>query len=109
MWIKLVNSGISSKVVTIIKSIYNKITAAIKFNNDISSCFDICLGLKQGEPLSPFLFVMFRNDVRQQLENGPEGAIGGIDLERLCCFVLLFADDMVLFSDSPDELQTQLR
>ena len=43
-WIKLVNSGISSKVVTIIKSIYNKITASIKLSSDSSACFDICLG-----------------------------------------------------------------
>ena len=86
MWIKLVNSGISSKVVTIIKSIYNRIIASIKLSSDISACFDICLGLKQGEPLSPLLFVIFINDVRQQLENGPEGTIGGIDIERLCFF-----------------------
>ena len=84
MWIKLVNSGISSKVVTIIKSIYNKITASIKLSSDISACFDICLGLKQGEPLSPLLIVIFINDVRHQLENGPEGTIGGIDIDRLC-------------------------
>ena len=63
MWIKLVNSGISSKVVTIFKSIYNRITASIKLNSDMSACFDICLGLKQGNSLSPLLFVIFINVV----------------------------------------------
>ena len=59
MWVKLISTGISSKIVTVVKSIYNKITASIKLNGDISTCFDICLGLKQGEPLSPLLFVLF--------------------------------------------------
>ena len=70
--------------------IINRITKSIKLDSDISACFDICLDLKQGEPFSPLLFVIFINDVRHQLENGPEGTIGGIDIEGLCFFLFYY-------------------
>ena len=34
---------------------------AVKLNANISDYFEISLGIKQGEPLSPFLFILFIN------------------------------------------------
>ena len=39
LWFKLVDSGVSCKMVKMIKSLYSKVLAAIKLQTDISSLF----------------------------------------------------------------------
>ena len=46
-------------MVKMIKSLYSKVLAAVKLQTDVSSFFEISLGVKQGEPLSPLLFIFF--------------------------------------------------
>ena len=60
------------------------------------------LGVRQGESLSPFLFSMFLNDIEENLElNG----FKGINMYMTKLFILLNADDIVVFSDSAEGLQ----
>ena len=56
--------------------------------------------------LFPFLFVMYLNDLEKELDiNGVEDI--NIDLKKL--FLLLYADDIVLFGKTPEELQKSLK
>ena len=70
-----------------------------------SDFFDVTIGVKQGEPLSPLLFILFINDIKNciDFENLTEK-----DLNLLSVFMLLFADDIAIFTTSPDSLQSQL-
>ena len=55
-----------------------------KWNNVWSSVFDIAFGVRQGSVLSPFLFALYLDD-----------------LAKLCgCFIILYADDILLISPS---------
>ena len=64
-------------------------------------------GLKQGEVGSPFLFSLFINELTKDIiESGKHGIQLAPDLIEL--LILLFADDVVLLSDSVFGLQTQL-
>ena len=65
-----------------------------------SNFFDVSIGLKQGEPLSPLLFILFVNDISNNLTD--------TDIEQLSLYMLLFADDIALFTTSPESLQLQI-
>ena len=77
--------------------------------SDVSSFFEIVLGVIQGEPLSPLLFIIFVYDIYSDLSGLDElGKVDGVKINQTCFFLLLFADDMVLFSKAPIELQALL-
>ena len=50
--------------------------------------------VKQGEPLSPFSFFYFINDMSTYLH---DNAVVHITIEELLIFLLMFADDTVIF------------
>ena len=70
-----------------------------------SNLFDVSLGVKQGEPLSPLMFILFLNDISESLDfqNLTEK-----DVELLSIYMLLFADDIALFTTDPNSLQSLL-
>ena len=107
LWIKLIESGISCKMLKIIQSIYANVKSCIKNAKDLSysDYFDVTLGVKQGEPLSPLLFILFINDIKDCINIDK---LTESDLQLLSIFMLLFADDIALFTTNPETLQNQL-
>ena len=100
-------SGISCKMITMIKSMYQNLKSCIKNPTDMSysDFFDVKLGVKQGDPSSPLLFILFINDIKDCL-NFPNRTEN--DLRLLSVFILLFADDVELFTTDPESVQRQL-
>ena len=66
------------------------------FDNRVSSDFTCCLGVRQGECLSDILFLTYLNDIeREYILKGAEG----IDFGMLKLFLLLYADDIIVFAN----------
>ena len=94
-------------MLNILKSIYSDVKSCEKLSTqmNMSEFFNVSLGLKQGEPLSHLLFILFINDITSVIEFN---SLNETDFELLSRYLILFADDIVLFSTSPITLQTHI-
>ena len=82
---------------------YEMVQSCVKLTNstNLSEFFNVSLGLKQGEPLSQILFLLFINDITKKLDFN---SLNNSDLELLSKYLILFADDIVLLTTSQESL-----
>ena len=92
-------------MLNVIKLSYSNLKSRLKFDNRVRSDFICCLGVRQGECLSPILFSMYLNDIVN--ENFLKGA-EGIDIGMLKLFLFLYADGIILFANYEENLQLSL-
>ena len=62
LWNKLIMQRISCKMVRALKAMYSTVKACIRYNQSYSDFIDSNFGVKQGDPSSPMLFMMFIKD-----------------------------------------------
>ena len=66
--------------------------------------FECKLGVRQGECLSPFLFARYINDLEEKLDADD----AGVTVDDVKILLLFYADDCVIFSETPAGLQTEI-
>ena len=96
--------GLSPKMKHLLQNIYENVKACVRNNNEFSDTFNLQLGVRQGCILSPFLFSFFINELATQIEMNCKYGIQ-LHPDVVHIFLLLFADDIVLFSSSVPGLQ----
>lgn len=100
LFYKLISAGISTKFYNILKDMYSKILLHVKINNNLSPVFHSLMGVRQGDNLSPTLFNIFINDIPTILDNCDPTFYK--DLQIKC---LMYADDLVILSETPTGIQ----
>ena len=105
LYLKLLNSGVSSKFVNLIKDMYARLQVSVNVPDGLGLPFKSHVGLKQGCNLSPLLFNMFINGLVDimNLDNGHAPFLGP---HQVSC--LLYADDLILVSESKEGLQESI-
>ena len=105
LWFKLHKYNIRGKVLQIFRSMYDKVKSCVRSGSKYSDFFEYAVGLSQGEITSPILVSLFLEDIELSLQSSTDT---GINIEDLSLVILLFADDMVIFGKTPQELQNKL-
>ena len=67
MFQKLLKYGISGNLLHVLQSMYSKIKSCVKLKGKLSDFFNCNVGLILGEPLSPFLYAIYVNDMEIEL------------------------------------------
>ena len=101
---KLIKLGVSSKFVTMIESLYFEVYYCVKLNGVVSEKISSNVGVKQGCVLSPLLFNLFLSDLPDIFDSSCDPV--GVLNRKLSC--LMFADDLVILSESAKGLQNAL-
>ena len=105
LFFKLIEYGCSKKFVAMLLSMYSSVKAAVKLEQGITPFFQSFTGVKQGCNLSPSLFNIFINDIPKLFSTSCDPVRLG-DSNLNC---LLYADDLVILSESKFGLQKSLK
>jgi len=108
LWVAIHEAGVKGKMFDMLRNMYSKVSACVRCNAGSTTEYFECLqGLKQGCVASPILFSLFINSLaREVLSRGRHGI--SLSPHQVELFVLLFADDLLLLSDTVVGLQNQI-
>ena len=104
LFYKLLRNNINGKIYKAIKLLYTNTLSCVTVNSLFTQWFEIHNGVRQGDTLSPTLFIFFINDLVSHLKDLNLGI--DVDGEKIC--ILLYADDFVLLANSEQDLQSLL-
>ena len=106
LWQMLEEPGVHGRILNIIKSLHARDSTAVRSSQGISAIFRCLMGVKQGYPLSPTLFGLYVDGLEKHLLENAD--IDAPTLMGLMVPLLLYADDLILISESAPGLQKQL-
>lgn len=99
VWYKLESFGIPEELIELVKMTTEQSKCKVKINGELSESFNIKTGVRQGDGLSPTLFNIALEEALQKVNK----ANGGINIGKKIN-VLAFADDVVVISESLEDL-----
>ena len=103
---KVADLGIFGNSLDLIKNIYKKTKCAVKIKNHTTKFFNYTKGVRQGCPLSPVLFNLYINDIFGIMDKNNASNIFLEEGHNINA--LMYADDLILLSDTKDGLQNQI-
>ncbi len=105
MYKRLSQYGVVGNCYGLISSMYCNAKSCVKLPNGITQKFDLKSGIKQRDTLSPYLFNLYLNDINHICSsrkcNSPK-------LGEIYVHCLLYADDLLILSETANGLQTSL-
>ena len=105
LWSVLKVKGVPDKLVDLIKNCYESTKCRIKAYNQLSEEFCVNTGVRQGDVLSPLLFLLAVERIMSLATGDGDGLLVGEDFSIAS---LEYADDVVLIAERVDLLQKHI-
>lgn len=99
---KLYSTGVSTKMIKMIETIYSHTKFRVWNGEEVSDEFITESGVKQGCLLSPTLFSIYLNDLHSFIE-------GGVNVGYTNIRLLMYADDIVILADDIVTMQNMIK
>ena len=107
LWNCLISNGVPEKYVSILKVVYSQTSGKVRAYGEFSPAFKVTSGVRQGCPISPFLFNFAIDDIlHKALLNVTNCGVDLLPGNR--AVDLEYADDIALLSDNAQALQNVL-
>uniref|UniRef100_A0A8C6NUV0 Reverse transcriptase domain-containing protein n=1 Tax=Nothobranchius furzeri TaxID=105023 RepID=A0A8C6NUV0_NOTFU len=103
LWGVLREYGVPGPLIRAVRSLYDRCQSLVRIASSKSGSFPVRVGLRQGCPLSPILFITFMDRTSRRSQGVEDICFGGLRIRSL-----LFADDVVLLASSERDLQLSL-
>ena len=111
IWEALKSCNVDHEYVSLLRKFYRDHKASVQTDEE-SDIFDIQKGSKQGDPMSSLLFnTVLQYSLKDEIQRWQEKRGMGIylsDQERDCLTNLRFADDVMLFATSKEQLRNMM-
>ena len=105
LWHKMFAYGIHGKILDVIRSLCKNLQSCVRVNGRFTDLLLQSAGVRQGDTLAPTLFAIFIDDLAMEIKALDIGVPIQND-EKVS--TLLFADDIVLISESQENLQAMM-
>ena len=105
LFYKLYNCGIDKAILKILLNLYTGMESCVRTQTHKSGWFPVLQGTRQGGVISPFLFLIYTNELLWELENSGFG----MGFLNNSCASPAVADDMVLISLSKFGLDQMIK
>lgn len=104
IWATLKSYGVEAKMVALLQKIYESGQSAVRIGKENGEWFRTDVGTRQGDPMSPLLFIAYLDRVMDQVKQNTCGInVGGILINNL-----RFADDIDLLDENISSLRSQI-
>ena len=104
LWYKLLAYGVHRNMFRMVKSLYANLPNYVRVNGRPTDWFNQMAGVRQGDTLAPTLFALYINDLAMEINTLSKG----VPIEGECVNMLMYADNVVLISESKEGLQKML-
>ena len=104
LYFKMIKKGFGGRLVKVIRSMFYKSKARVRWQGELGASINSTHGVLQGGIVSPKLFNLYLSDLGEYLDQNC-----GITIDGTTFTHLLYADDLVLISETENGMQTLLK